>query len=160
MKPSYHALKSVHYSSASSRPTFKSAEDVYREIGYDSVELVRQNPQYRDTCAVRMSLALLKTGVNITGRLRIKAGQFKGRSVEPGAKRLADELRKPHLFGAPEVFLGREQALKRIGSRKGVILFHGLGGGSGGHVDLYEPVEVCNSSCHFLAREIWFWPLN
>jgi len=159
MKPSYHVLKSHHYSS-SGGASYKNATDLFAEIGYDYNNLIKQSPQYGNTCAVRMSLALIKSGVAFIGRLIIKAGQFKGRSIEPGAKRLADELRKAHLFGAPEVFLGREQALKRIGSRKGVILFHGLGGGIGGHIDLIEPVMLCNSSCHFSAREIWFWPLN
>jgi len=161
MKPSYHLLKSCHYSSMEGRPSYKNIEEVYTEIGYDAAELVKQNHQYEHTCAIRMSLALLKAGMSFTGRLKIKDGELKGRYVEMGAMTLADELRKPHLFGKPSVFLNREKALKGIGNGKGVIFFHTIAGYGGGHIDLYEPVEICNSNCYFAsAREIWFWLLN
>jgi len=165
MKPMFHVVKFFHYSSNPNNPSYKSAGDVFEEIGYDFEDLTKRSSQYNNTCAIRMSLALLKTGVVFSGRLRIKEGKFKGRSVEPGAKLLADELRKPHLFGKPMVFsknTGVEQldkALKEIGPKKGIILFHAIYGGSGGHIDLYESSGVCNSDCYFSAREIWFWPL-
>jgi hypothetical protein len=85
MKPHYLILKSGHYSSDEDKPSFKSSEDVYKEIGYDRAELMARNPAYEHTCAIRMSLALLKAGIPFQGRLRIKEGQFKGSYVEPGA---------------------------------------------------------------------------
>jgi len=160
MKLPYHVLKALHYSSDKDKPSFKTAEEVYEKIGYDHGELLKQNPQYENTCAIRMSLALMKAGVPFQGRLKIKTGRLKGRYVEPGAITLAEQLRKPHLFGKPLVFLERGKALKDIGDRKGIIFFHALAFG-GGHIDLYEPVESCNSFCFFAeAREIWFWPLD
>ena len=59
---------------------------MYQELGYDLVDLLKLNSGYKNTCATRMSVALLKAGVSIAGRLKIKSGK----SVEPGAKLLAD----------------------------------------------------------------------
>ena len=160
MKPLYQALKSGHYSSKRGNPSFKETADVYKEIGYDSVKLIAQNSQFANTCAIRMSLALLNVSVYFRGRLLIKDGRFKGRYVEPGAIRLADELRRHHSFGKPFVFLNRITAVKGIGNRHGVIFFHTIPSYGGGHIDLYEPIEMCNSDCFFHARETWFWPLT
>ncbi|MBL1259899.1 MAG: hypothetical protein COB33_005115, partial [Thiotrichaceae bacterium] len=66
-------------------------------------ELIKRNPVYVNTCAVRVSLALLKTGVSFTGRLPVKEGDFKGKKVEAGAKLLADQLMKPDAFGKPKI---------------------------------------------------------
>lgn len=160
MKPSYLTLKVGHYSSDESNPSFKKTRNVYAEIGYDYDELVRQNPQYENTCAIRMSLALLNAGVSFAGRLPVKAGRFKGRLLEPGAVRLADELRRPLLFGKPQVYLRGIDAISKIGRNRGVVFFHTIESYGGGHIDLYEPIQICNSDCYFgLAREVWFWPL-
>ena len=159
MKPLYQALKSGHYSSTEGMTSYKSAKDIYKEIGYDLDELLVQDPNYYNTCAIRMSLALLKANVFFRGRLLVKDGRFKGRYVEPGAIRLADQLRMSHSFGKPFVFLDRINAIKGIGNRHGVVFFHTIPSYGGGHIDLYEPIEMCNSNCFFHARETWFWPL-
>ena len=160
MKPSYRILKLGHYSSRSSNPSFKEAEDIYTEIGYDGANFISRNAGYGNTCAIRMSLALLSVGIVFKGRFPVKAGRFKGRTLEQGAIRLADELRHPDLLGKPEVFLNHRGAIQKIGNRQGIIFFHTIAGYGGGHIDLYEPVETCNSDCYFSeAREIWFWPL-
>ncbi|MCL1824701.1 MAG: type VI secretion system amidase effector protein Tae4 [Betaproteobacteria bacterium] len=160
MKPLYHVLKSGHYSSLEWMSSFKSKEDVYKEIGYYFDKLYAQNPQFENTCAIRMSLALLNANVHFNGRLLVKDGRFKGRFVEMGAIRLADELRRPHLFGKPQVFLDGAKALNDIGTQHGVIFFHTIPNYGGGHIDLYEPTGICNSGCYFNARETWFWPLH
>ena len=162
MKPYYHKLKHKHYSSHSESPKYKNPQDVYEEIGYDLKKIIRQNQGYQNTCAVRMSLALLKTGVSFTGRLKIKAGQFKGKYIEPGAKLLADQLMKPRAFGRPSVYKPAEFKSKVLG-KKGVVLFHKINNYGGGHIDLVEPSNssfVCHSACFFSCREIWFWPLR
>ena len=104
MKPNYKKLKNNHYSSKVRSPSYFPIEKLYAEIGYNKTSLLKQNKTYRNTCAVRMSLVSLKTNVPFTGRLRIKAGQFKGKYIEPGAKLLADQLMKPRAFGRPEVY--------------------------------------------------------
>ena len=68
MKPSYSKLKSHHYSSNENARNFVDAKLLYSEIGYSRASLLRQNRAYRNTCAVRMSLALLKAGVPFAAR--------------------------------------------------------------------------------------------
>lgn len=74
MKPAYSILKSNHYSSEFTSPSYVSSEALYKEIGYDINDLKKQNAGYANTCATRMSLALIKSGVNFDGRLKIKDG--------------------------------------------------------------------------------------
>lgn len=161
MKVHFVSLKSNHYSSDRMSPSYKSGEDVYREIGHNLDDLMKQNPAYENTCAVRMSLALIKSGVDFIGRLKIKDGAHKGRMIEPGAKLLADQLARPIIFGRPDVFAPRD-AIARLSGKKGVILFWKITGYGGGHIDLIEAattVQTCNSQCYFASKEIWFWPL-
>ena len=138
MKPSYTKLKSNYYSSKETAPNHVGAKSLYSEIGYDAVKLLQRNLAYRNTCAVRMSLALLKTDVPFTGRLKIKAGQFKGKYIELGAKLLADQLMKVRAFGKPKVYSPTDFKSKTAG-KKGVVLFHKISGYGGGHIDLIEP---------------------
>ena len=104
MKANFTLLKSKHYSANKSSPSYVSEEDVYKEIGYRLDDLMKQNPAYLNTCAVRMSLALIKSGVQFNGRLKIKDGLHKAKMIEPGAKLLADQLARPAVFGKPDVF--------------------------------------------------------
>lgn len=162
MKPAYTVLKANQYSSNKYNPGFMGSEELYKLIGYDIEQLKKQNPGYVNTCAVRMSLALIQTGVQFSGRLKIKAGPYKGRMIEPGAKLLADELAKPQLLGRPELF-SSSNAVASLSGKKGIVLFWKITGYGGGHIDLIETsntVQVCNSACYFSSKEIWFWPLT
>lgn len=162
-KPSFATLRSNHYSSDRSQPTrFVDGETVYKDIGYSLEDLKKQNPGYENTCAVRMSIALLRSGVEISGRLKIKSGSLKGRSIEPGAKLLADQLSRSGLLGRPQI-LGPTEALKKLEKKQGVIFFWKMSGYSGGHIDLiqvHNANAVCSSACYLDSREIWFWPLD
>jgi len=162
MKVNYALLKSNHYSSNRVISGFKSKEDVYGEIGYNFYDLARQNPAYINTCAVRMSLALIKVGVHFTGRLKIKGGPYKGMMIEPGAKLLADQLARPTLFGRPAIFSSRD-AMTRLRGKRGMVLFWKMSGYGGGHIDLIEiatTAQVCHSACPDSSKEIWFWSLS
>ena len=99
MKPTFSKLKSNYYSSNELNENYASGEDVYAEFGISHENLIKQNPAYVNTCAARMSLALLKSDVTFIGRLPVKSGKFKGKFVETGAKLLADQLMKPSAFG-------------------------------------------------------------
>ncbi|MCL2160592.1 MAG: type VI secretion system amidase effector protein Tae4 [Betaproteobacteria bacterium] len=164
-KPNFAILKSNHYSSDGNSQNYKEGKDVYEEIGYDIEELKKQNPEYENTCAVRMSLALIKSGAYFgppISRLQVKDGTHKGRYIGTGAKTLADELSKSNSFGKP---LTGEKAIEATKTKKGVIFFHKLWDSNTGHIDLIEPSDrsqICHSGCYFDAnpREIWFWPLD
>ncbi|WP_313622769.1 hypothetical protein [Achromobacter sp.] len=104
MKPPHAVLKSHHYSADKFSTSYVSGEALYSEIEFDQAALIRQDGGYVNTCATRMSLALIKAGVPFNGRLTIKHGKYKGRTVEPGAKLLADQIARPHSLGKPLVF--------------------------------------------------------
>lgn len=162
MKPAFLNLMNQHYSSNEFSPSFVNAMDLYREIGYQQETLLTQNPGYVNTCAVRMSLALIKAGVYFMGRLRIKQGPHKGKMIEPGAKLLADQLVNPTVFGRPDIFTPTD-ATRRLSGKKGIIFFWKIVGYGGGHIDLIDAsstTQVCHSACYFQSKEIWFWPLQ
>jgi hypothetical protein len=149
MKPAYSTLKSHHNSSDYNNSSYVSAQTLYEGIGYKLDQLLKQNPGYANTCAVRMSLALLKSGVTFGGRLKIKAGDHAGKLIEPGAKLLA--------FSSPAT------AQTRLAGKQGVVLFWKIDGYGGGHIDLIESSNsalLCNSHCYFSCKEVWFWPLS
>ena len=162
MKPSFATLNSNYYSYDEFKSNYVSGVDLYAEIGLDQEKLIKQNPAYANTCATRVSLALIKSGVTFTGRMRIKSGKYVGKKIEPGAKLLADQLMRSDVFGRPEVYTPSKFKSK-INGRKGVVLFWKITGYGGGHIDLIESStvgNVCSSACFFDTKEIWFWPLK
>lgn len=164
MRPLYEQLKRYHRSSLKHRPGFLSPEELFKEIGYDYKKLKADNPDFENTCAVRMSLALLKNNIDFIGRIIIKDGPYKGKKIEPGAKLLADQLYKQNVFGKAEIYSDIREAGRKLRNRKGVVYFHKIVGYGGGHIDLLEPVGDnmmdCNSGCHTNCKEIWFWELK
>lgn len=144
-------------------PRSETRAELYKEIGWSDVV---DHPAYQDTCAIRMSLALLRSDVVIgDGMAPIKAGPFKNRRIHIGHARLSRALRR--IWGAPEVYKGESAAKEGIGSRRGVVSFfrirHFEIQTNGGHIDLVSPAAngflECARSCYFDAVEVWFWPL-
>lgn len=163
MKPSYEVLKRYHQSSQFYKPGYVSDEAIYQELGFDLAELLKLNAGYKNTCATRMSVALLKAGVSVQGRLKIRSGNLAGKSVEPGAKLLADQLARPGLFGPPVIFQHPSGTPPALKGQKGVIFFWKLATSGIGHIDLVEPTngtQICKSNCYFACQEVWFWPLR
>ncbi|WP_039056556.1 T6SS effector amidase Tae4 family protein [Enterobacter sp. Bisph1] len=164
MKPLYEQLKRQHYTSNDSRAGYVDSYTLFSEIGYDFAALQRQSKQYENTCAVRMSLALLKCNVEFSGRFTIKSGEFKGKKFEMGAKLLADELNKSHVFGNAEIYTDKQEGGKALLKRRGVVFFNKIDGYGGGHIDVLEPLTsnsfICNSNCYPYCKEIWFWELK
>lgn len=162
MKPTFATLKSNYYSSNELQSNYVSGSDLYAEMGINHEKLIKQNPAYINTCAARVSLALLKSNVSFQGRLPIKSGKFIGKKIETGAKLLADQLKKPELFGMPEIYKPANFQQK-IKGKKGVVLFWKITGYGGGHIDLIDSLTtntVCSSGCYYQSKEIWFWPLQ
>ncbi|WP_256744026.1 T6SS effector amidase Tae4 family protein, partial [Cronobacter sakazakii] len=143
---------------------FVDARDVYAEIGYDYDDIIKVNQAFKNTCAVRMSLALLKCNVPFDGRFIIKAGAYKGRKIESGAKLLADQLYKSSAFGKAEIYTDRRSGGQALRNRRGVVFFNVVNGYGGGHIDLLEPegnnAFTCHSMCLPDCKEIWFWELK
>ena len=154
--PNFAVLRSHHMGSAYSAP------QVLEAIGHP--ELVN-DPVWGNTCAIRMSVALIAAGVRIRpGRLKIKAGRFKDEMIEPGQRRLSDFLVKA--LGKPEKYKSGRAAYHAIAWRKGIISFFQIHGPTDrqGHIDLVSvqdwPQVMCSGSCYWDAVEVWFWPLK
>jgi hypothetical protein len=152
-----------------SRPPFDAVLNVYprhieraplfADLGWSDLT---NNPAYWDTCAIRMSYALLKAGVALPGaRMKSKGSSVKG-YIEPGQVKLSSILKK--IWGAPEVYGDKAAAKAGIGKRTGVVSFFRIEGGHGGHIDLIWPgpygFQQCARSCYFTAITVWFWPLR
>ena len=157
MKPAFTSLRN-NFSSARA---VKRAE-LFAELGWNDLT---NNPSYENTCAIRMSLALLKCGVTIPGRLRIKAGKHKGKLIEPGQAKLAGILARRSVLGEPEKF-AMDRTEEGIGDRQGIVSFFNLNPlvqTPQGHIDIVysaSGVRTCGTSCFWLAKEVWFWPLR
>lgn len=141
-------------------PKSEKQEALYKRLGWD--DLI-ENPAYKDTCAIRMSLALSLAGVPLPGAsMRPKAPSMIDIRIEPRQRKLSDILKQ--MWGKPEVYDSESAAQKGIGKRKGVVSFFRISGGSGGHIDLVYPGPYgfleCARSCFFGCLEIWFWPLE
>lgn len=158
MKPDFVFVKNNY-----PRRNVLSTAQLFASIGWSDV---LNKPVFADTCAIRVSIAILGAGVTIPGaRMPINADPLKGKRIEPGQGKLSNILQR--IWGAPEVYKSGNAARDGIGHRTGVVSFfriHGGGPADGGHIDLIWPSQSrfsdCAMSCYFVAVEIWFWPLR
>jgi hypothetical protein len=156
-KPTYSELRTKYPDRRS-----VSGEELYQWIGYPSYAT---DPRYLNTCAVRMSLGLVRCGVPISpGRLRVRAGECKGKMLEPGQANLSRILVR--LWGEPEKYKGGFAAKKGIGNRHGVVSFYRLWSPTDqqGHIDMVAPYAgdnlTCEEDCYWMSAEVWFWSLK
>lgn len=157
MKPTFSTVKANFY------PSQKvNQAKLFEEIGWS--DLVGK-PAYVNTCAIRMSLALIKSGMTIPGRMRIKNGRHKGALIEPGQAKLSSTLTRPVYLGEPEKFT-RLDAQDGIGMRNGIVSFFDVNSmveTAQGHIDLVSQSAgraLCGTNCFWLAKQVWFWPLQ
>jgi hypothetical protein len=138
-----------------------TAPQVLDAIGHPELAL---DPAWGNTCAIRMSVALVWAGVKIrTGpaRLRLNAGPLKGEQIEPSQKVLSEFL--AHEIGKPERYRSGPDANNAVAWRHGIVSFFSLHGSSQGHIDLVSVQDWpqhCSLSCYWDCREVWFWPLH
>ena len=158
MRPMYASLASS-YPSRQSVP----AAALFEEIGWDA-----PSPGQRedDTGAMRVSVALLRAGARIPGRVNVSRGRFKGQRIEPLQTRLALLLTHPSLLGRPEIYQSGALAEAGIGQRRGVVSYWSCGPAarSEGHIELLAPDGAgppgCGAVCYREAAQVWFWPLR
>ena len=158
-RPASAALNS-HYPR---KPKYEWKE-LFESIGWQDLY---DNYAYVNTCAVRVSIALLSVGYNFPGRMRIKAGPLKGRMIEPGHAALSKILARPSQLDKPEIFKSQAAALQGVGRRQGIVSFFNIDtfdpNNRQGHIDLVGPQTgglACAGGCFWHARETWFWPLK
>jgi hypothetical protein len=149
------------------RQHFPAKATVNKAALYTGIGHIEKVPDanWDNTCAVRLSVALIGAGVAIApGYLTIETGPHKGKRIESRQRALSEFLRKR--WGEPEKFNGGAAARKGIGSRRGVISFFQLYGPTDrqGHIDLVGPDNwsdpVCADDCYWQSVEVWFWPLK
>lgn len=157
MKPAFSLLRAHHMGRT------VTAAQVYEAIGHPSS--MASDPVWQNTCAIRMSVALIGAGMAIRpGRLKIRDGPFKGKMVEPGQHRLSEYLARE--IGTPQRFKGGDAAMHGIGSQNGIISFFQIAGPTSrqGHIYLVSPNLwhglICNGFCYWGAVDVWFWALD
>lgn len=87
-----------------------SAEELYQWIGHP--ENIG-NKNFENTCAIRLSLALLGAGFPNPGTWPIKAGKHKNRMIETKQRKLSNWLVRQR--GQPEKFKSGPEAQAKIG---------------------------------------------
>ena len=123
------------------------------------------NPEYVNTCAMRMSMALLNAGVLLPAHhhnlLTVKAGNgvFKGRNIALRQHELSDYL--VQLWGRPDVFhhVGNNAIPAAMMKLAGVVSFYDIPGyldGHGGHMDIFYRGNVRHAG-YFNAKTFWLW---
>lgn len=60
VKPTFSILKNNYYSSNDLADNYVDGSALYAEMGISHDGLIKQNPAYVNTCATRVSFALLK----------------------------------------------------------------------------------------------------
>lgn len=156
-KPAYTLLRKNYPA-----PTEVLSKQLWGSIGHPEKA---SDPQWQNTCAIRLSLALLGAGMVIEpGFLEVKSGKFAKRMLAITVVGLSDYLTRQ--WGEPEKISGA-LAWERIYNRMGVIRFVQLWGpfDPQGHIDLIGPTEKnrvaeCAGACFFHAVEVWFWELQ
>jgi hypothetical protein len=134
-------------------------EELFRWIGHTEKVF---DSQWRNTCAIRMSLALLGAGVHLPADfMKVEAGKFRGERIEIKQEVLANYLST--IWGEPEKF-GTALLRESISGRRGVIRFVGLWGpyDPQGHIDLIGYDHHHHFACeggqvYWHAVECWFW---
>jgi len=125
---------------------------LFKALGWDSLI---DNANYTNTCAIRMSVCLLRSGVSVGGNdLLIQKGPLKGKGVKTRFNELANYL-AVH-WGAPEKFPSVKA--DDVKGRQGVIAYFKLPGGYPGHIDLINAQGEPGHATYFGSQEGWFWP--
>lgn len=144
-------------------------EELYHWIGYP--ENIN-NPNFYNTCAIRMSLALLGAGYPNPGAWPVKAGQYKGRAIETRQRMLSNWLVRQ--VGKAEIFKSGPEAERGIDTRRGIVSFFSIYGDRNpqGHIAIVakdrwgtyfrcgNEIDGEGTGCYWTAREVWFWPLT
>ena len=114
--------------------------------------------------AVLTSLALLSSGVPLSGSVRIDAGSLMGGKVFNGANRLAEWLSVRHEM--PEILSldkGLSDVAYQLFGRRGIVAFIQGSGPQGGAIGLLDGRNAGVLCCAAELKhplEVRFWPLS
>jgi hypothetical protein len=143
--------------------------EIFHWIGYpENIP----DANFDNTCAIRLSLALLGAGFPNPGTYPVRAGKYKGRAIETKQRKLSHWLAQQ--LGQPAKYKGGPAAKDGIGARHGIISFFKLHGQTDnqGHIDIvmqdrwgyyrcgHENEDSKIYSCYWDSVDVWFWPLK
>lgn len=110
------------------------------------------NDGYDNQCAIRLSVALQKTGIDVKGKYPKTNQTTEG--YARSAKGLADWLWQQ--YGTPRK-MSLEQFMEEQPTLKGIFYEHPYDGETA-HIDIVDGNQV--GSGLYKAKEIWFWALD
>lgn len=155
----FQILQSNYSSSNPGSIRYASREVLFKEIGWDEF---LDNSNYANTCAIRVSLAMLKSGLSVSsGSHRVLDGKLEGKRIEVNMRKLANIVEQSGQFTKAERYT--QDIYAQVKGRSGVIAFFNIPGYTGGgHIDLLDgaaPYMRCESDC-YNSEEVWFWPMH
>jgi hypothetical protein len=157
----------MKYSSLKAKyPTTGTPEEMYNSVGGNVASVFNEHKNdpggnaYENTCALRMSVALNKSGNDLDTKVKNR----KGRSMytEKGGDKKDYALRKDDVkdymagkYGMPDISTKStdkdfDAQISNIQGQKGVIVFDVTGWGNAtGHVTIYDGNGNCGHDCYF-----------
>lgn len=142
------------------KPKFTSLKSNYTT---DPTAIHRCSMHFPNTCAIRMSEALVKTNPSFLTVFQQSSRNKCPHSYIRGAQDLASILAQPIVFG-PRSYgwsgTGSNTVPSNSKGKQGVICFMNIPGFSGqGHIDLWDK-EYAVGASYWNAQTIWLWELR
>lgn len=141
------------------KPAFSTLKSKYRN---QSTQIHARTMSFPNTCAIRMSEALVKTNASFT-----KVFKASGKNVCPhgyvrGAQDLASILQSSAGFGMRNFGWNASADAnppKGALGKKGLVCYMNMPGfGGQGHIDLWDGTDAVGSA-YWNAATIWMWNL-
>ncbi len=129
----------------------QSREDLFNALGGGWPALITDHA-YDNTCTIRFSVALNKSGLPVPTDLAAKDGGLRDGAGHPIAIRVATaEEIVTRQFGASFWGMSHQPGapldLSTVPPRNGILIYRVKGGDASGHVDLWNG-HGCRNDCH------------
>ncbi len=135
------------------RPSFKKLWEVYPDPPSPGQHAHPSNDPYPNQCAIRLSVALSKTGWDFSD---YKMGPLTSEGWPRGAKSLADYL-ELELFRPKKVL--QDEFEKTFKASTGIMfLAHPADPNAADHIDLWDRGKPRDG--YYKAAKVWFWSLE
>ena len=142
---------------ALARPTFTKLKNVYKK---DSASIHSCSMMFPNTCAIRMSEALVKVIPDIQSKFIASGVNLCPHNHIRGAQDLASVLRRADVFGTYDAGFGTPgSAPSELSGKQGILAYANIPNFSGqGHIDLWDGSGPVGEA-YWDADPIWFWKL-
>lgn len=150
-------LRKLEKDARLARPTFAAIHAVYST---DPASVHTCSMHFPDTCAIRLSEALVKTVPGIKDKFDTSGLNQCPHGHIRGAEDLAAVLRRGDVFGVYDAGFSKPgEPPAAIQGKKGIVAYINIPNFSGqGHIDLWDGASPVGSA-FWNADPIWFWKL-